>query len=73
MAASALTWGRGRWGRSSTRSLGAQLLLRFHDWILKLGLLIDVAEQRMQKHEKETEADRNSAVIVYSELLPVCL
>lgn len=29
--------------------------------------------KRMQKHEKETEADYNSIVIVYSELLLACL
>lgn len=72
-AASAVTWGRGCWGRRSTRSFSAQFFLRFHDWILKLGLLIDVAEQRMKKHETETEADDNSRVIVYSELMLVCL
>lgn len=49
MAAGAVTWGCGCWGRRSTRSFSAQFFLRFHDWILKLGLLIDVAEQKDAK------------------------
>lgn len=40
VVAAAATWGCGCWRRVS-----GQFFLSFHDWILKLGLLVDVAAQ----------------------------